>query len=66
MSNKEEFMKLKTPEELLEFMKKHKDIRYDTDMARHFNTVAKKHSSGETPENHTDPKAAFLKRERGD
>lgn len=66
MGAKEEFLKIKTPQGLLEFMKKNKDLIYDPDMAKHFNEVAKKHSSGETPEDHTDPREAFIQRKRGD
>lgn len=61
MDLKEKFLKIKTPGELLEFMKKNKDLPYDAEMANHFNEVAKEHSSGETYENHTDPREAFLR-----
>lgn len=66
MGTKEEFLKIMTPQGLLEFMKKNKNLSYDPDMAKYFNAVAKKHSSGETPENHTDPREAFTQGKRGD
>lgn len=65
MGIKEDFLKIKNPQGLLDFMKRHKDLRYDADMAKHFNEVARQHSNGETPENHTDPREAFIKK-RGD
>jgi hypothetical protein len=64
MGLKEEFLKLETPGELIEFMKNNKDLQYDAEMAKHFNEIAKKHSNGETYESHSDPKEAFIRSKR--
>lgn len=62
MGSKEEFLKINNPQGLLDFMKKNKDLHYDADMAKHFNDMAKQYLDDETPENHTDPREAFIPR----
>lgn len=62
MDLKKEFYKLKTPWDLLDFMKKNKNLEYDKDMAEYFNKICKKFSTGETPSNHSDPREVFNKK----
>lgn len=62
MDLKQEFYKLKTPWELLDFMKENKDLEYDKNMIKYFNETAKKFSTGETPYDHSDPREAFIKK----
>lgn len=61
MNKKDEFYKLKTPWELLEFMKANEDIEYDENMIEYFNKTVKEFSVGETQYNHSDPREAFKK-----
>ena len=56
------FMKIETPEDFMAFKKQYPNAKADREMAEHLQLVANKYSNGETRENHTDPRAAFLKK----
>lgn len=64
MGSREEFFKIKNPQALLDYIKKNKDLHFDADMARHFNDMAKQYFDDETPENHTDPREAFIEKSK--
>lgn len=54
------FLKIETPEQYMDFKKKYPDVNFDKTMSKHLQKIALRFSNGETPENHTDPREAFL------
>lgn len=60
------FLNTKHPDEITALAQRYPGMRLDADMARHFNAVARRFSDGETAENHTDPREAFIRKDGGD
>lgn len=55
------FLKIKTPEQYMDFKRKYPNVKFDNVMAEHLQNIALKFSDGETPENHSDPREAFIR-----
>ncbi|MFA7412772.1 MAG: hypothetical protein WCZ27_11075 [Tissierellaceae bacterium] len=59
---KKEFMEIESLEEFEDFKKKYPNFDSDEEMRKHFMDLVNKFMELDTPENHSDPREAFIKK----